>query len=242
MCKLKIGVIVQARMGSTRLPGKVMKKLSGKEVLWHVIERLKKSKYVNKIVIATTVQKEDEIISTFCKQHNIICFRGEELDVLKRYYDAAKVNELDIIVRVTSDCPLIDPTVIDQLIETLIKGDFEYVSNSFEKTFAKGLECSAFTFKALERCHKEAIKPEHREHVVLYMRENFTMFKTHGIINSQNDSDFRITLDEESDYKLLSIIYNQLYKEDSIISVKEALNFILKNNLKIINANVEQKS
>lgn len=239
---MKIGVIVQARMGSTRLPGKVMKKLSGKEVLWHVVERLKKSKYINEIIIATTDKQQDDTIAAFCAQHQVTCFRGEELDVLKRYYDAAKSNKLDIIVRVTSDCPLIDPAVVDRLIETLIEGDLEYVSNSFEKTYAKGLECSAFTFKALERCMKEAVKPEHREHVVLYMRENPTLFATAGVRNTSDDSDFRITLDEEDDYKLLSMIYDQLYIENEIIPIGQALEFITNNNLKSLNAHVEQKS
>lgn len=239
---MKIGVIVQARMGSTRFPGKVMKKLCDKEVLWHVVERLKKSIHVNDVIIATTEKQQDEIIAEFCEKHSVKCFRGDELDVLKRYYDAANSNKLDIIVRVTSDCPLIDPTVVDRLIEMLIEEDLEYVSNSFEKTYAKGLECSAFTFKALERCMREAVKPEHREHVVLYMRENPTLFATAGICNLKDDSDFRITLDEEDDYKLLSIIYNHLYIENEIIPVEEVLEFINNNNLKIVNAHVEQKS
>lgn len=239
---MKIGVIVQARMGSTRLPGKVMYKLSGKEVLWHVVERLKESKYVNDVIIATTEKQQDEVIETFCAQHNVLCYRGDELDVLKRYYDAAKFNKLDIIVRVTSDCPLIDSSIVDKLIETLIEGNLEYVSNSFEKTYAKGLECSAFTLKALERCMKEAVKPEHREHVVLYMRENPTLFATTGIRNTKDESDFRITLDEEDDYKLLSIIYDQLYIENEIIPIEHALEFITNNNLKTLNAHVEQKS
>lgn len=239
---MKIGVIIQARMGSTRLPGKVLKKLADKEVLWHVVERLKQSKHLNEIIVATTTKQEDEEISAFCERHNITCFKGDEFDVLNRYYEAAKVNNLDIIVRVTSDCPLIDPIVVDQLIETLLEGNYDYVSNSFEKTFAKGLECSAFTFNALQRCVLEATNPSHREHVVLYMRENPTLFKTKGIRNEKDESDFRITLDEDDDYKLLSIVYNELYETNNIISIKQALAFIEQYNLKSINANVVQKS
>lgn len=239
---MKVGVIVQARMGSTRLKGKVLKELSGRPVLWHVVERLKHSKYLNEIIIATTENLEDNSIVDFCSEHKISCFRGEELDVLKRYYDAAQNYKLDIVVRVTSDCPLIDPQIVDSLIKTLVEGNFDYVSNSFEKTFAKGLECSAFTFEALKKCMENARKSEHREHVVLYMRENINLFKTFGIKNSKDESDYRITLDEIDDYRLLNLVYERLYKENSIINVKEALIYIEENNLKIMNAHVEQKS
>lgn len=239
---MNTGVIIQARMGSTRLPGKVMKKLAGKEVLWHVVDRLKRSKHLKQIIVATTTNVMDDEIVEFCKKNNILYYRGDEKDVLKRYYEAAKYYKLDVGVRVTSDCPLIHPIVVDTLIEELSNKHLDYVTNSFKSTFARGLECSAFTFEALEKCFLEATLEPHREHVVLYIRENLNLFRTKGIENHTNESNYRVTLDEEADYTLLNMIYNNLYEEGQIIPIDNALKYILQNDLFHINNQVKQKS
>lgn len=241
--KLKVGVIVQARMGSTRLPGKVLKKLGSKTVLENVVERLQYCKKVDTIIVATTDKNQDNLIEKICKDINIFCFRGSEWDVLNRYYKAAEMFDLDIIVRVTSDCPLIDPTIIDNLVNTLIKGkNLDYVTNSMPPTFARGLECSAVTFKALKKSDREAILPFHREHVMTYIRENKEVFNIVNISNEKNDTKYRITLDEELDYIVLRKIYDALYKEGEIIDINHALNYLEKKKLYKVNENVQQKS
>ena len=142
----KIGVIIQARMSSTRLPNKIMLNLVEKPVLWHVIERCKKAK-VDEVIIATSKNKENNVIEEFCKQYEVSYFRGSENDVLKRYYDTAKKFNLDIIIRITSDCPLISPEIIDNLINEFNYGKADYISNVSNRSYPRGLDVEIFSLK-----------------------------------------------------------------------------------------------
>ena len=211
---MKTVAIIQARMGSTRLSGKVMKNLLGKTVLAHVIERVKQSKHIDDIVIATTVSENDGVIEEEAIRCGVNCYRGSEDDVLSRYYLAAKENKADIIVRITSDCPLIDPMVTDKVIEYYKTHDYPYVSNGDPDpsliTYPRGLDTEVFSYEGLEEAYLNAKKPYQREHVTPYLYEDGK--RLYHLKNDKNYSKCRWTLDTEADWKLISKIYEYLYK------------------------------
>jgi len=143
--------LIQARMGSSRFPGKVLEDLSGRPMLWHVVHRVRGAGRVERVVVATTDRAVDDPIARFCAQENIACFRGDEQDVLDRFYQAARADHADVVVRITADCPLIDPEVIDKVVERFQRGDCDYVSNAIRYTYPDGLDTEVFSFAALER-------------------------------------------------------------------------------------------
>ncbi|NEO63206.1 MAG: NTP transferase domain-containing protein, partial [Moorea sp. SIO4G2] len=163
---MKLVIIVQARMTSTRLPGKVLKQVLGKPLLDYQIERLRRVKLADEIVIATTINQTDEPIVELCNSISIPYFRGSEEDVLARYYGAAVEHQADVVVRVTSDCPLIDPQVIDQVIQFYLdhQGEYDYVSNSLQRTYPRGMDTEVFSFAALDEAFHEASAQPDREH------------------------------------------------------------------------------
>jgi spore coat polysaccharide biosynthesis protein SpsF (cytidylyltransferase family) len=236
----KIGVIIQARMGSTRLPKKIMLNLSGKPILWHVVESCKKAN-VEEVIIATSKNKENDVIEEFCKQYKISFFRGSENDVLKRYYDTAKKFNLDIIVRITSDCPLISPEIINKAIQGLKQENGDYVSNISKRTYPRGVDAEVFTFRALEKINKIVKKDFEREHVTSFIYNNPQMFKIGHLITTGllKRPDIRITIDTKEDFKLLKIIYENLY-QNKIIPISQVVRFLNKNpELIKINQNSE---
>ena len=162
--------IVQARMGSSRLPGKSLADICGRPMLWHVVHRVQRARLVNKTVVATTEKCSDDPIALLCQQEGFPCFRGSDEDVLDRFYRAAKTHEADAVVRVTADCPLIDPVVIDRLIAQFQEGNVDYVSNAMRYTYPDGLDTEVFSFRALEQAWSEAQKASEREHVTPYLR------------------------------------------------------------------------
>jgi glutamate-1-semialdehyde aminotransferase/spore coat polysaccharide biosynthesis protein SpsF (cytidylyltransferase family) len=165
-----IVAVIQARMGSTRLPGKSLADLCGQPMLWHVVRRTQAAKLLQKVVVATSGQPSDDQIAAFCEHAGIPCFRGSEDDVLDRFYRAAQAHSADTVVRVTADCPLIDPAVIDRVVARFQHGDCDYVSNTLRYTYPDGLDTEVFSFSALERAWREARKPAEREHVTPYLR------------------------------------------------------------------------
>jgi glutamate-1-semialdehyde aminotransferase/spore coat polysaccharide biosynthesis protein SpsF (cytidylyltransferase family) len=165
-----IVAIVQARMRSSRLPGKTIADVAGRPLLSHVVERVQSASRVDKVVVATTDQCADDPIAALCQIEGIQCFRGSEDDVLDRFYQAAQANGADIVVRITADCPLIDPAVIDKVIARFQVGDCDYVSNTLRYTYPDGLDTEVFSFAALERTWREGKKPSEREHVTPYLR------------------------------------------------------------------------
>ncbi|MFX3636811.1 MAG: cytidylyltransferase domain-containing protein [Candidatus Pristimantibacillus sp.] len=236
-----IYVIIQARMGSTRLPGKVMLHLSGKPVLWHMVERLKHSKLIDKIIIATSVEKENDSIRAFCQEHVIPCYSGSENDVLDRYYRAAKSNPVlpsDIIIRITADCPLIDPEVIDRTIAALQIDNADYASNVIIPTYPDGLDCEVMTFAVLEEMWTNAKLQSEREHVTLYIRNHKEQFKLVNVENDEDLSPLRWTLDEQRDFDLIKIIYDNLYTEDTLFLMNDVIN-LLKEYPDISSINVD---
>ncbi|NFN86288.1 acylneuraminate cytidylyltransferase [Clostridium sporogenes] len=210
---MKVVCIVQARMGSTRLSGKVLKKICGKTVLEHDIDRLRRIKNIDEIVIATTILEKDNAIVKVCKRSGVKYFRGSEEDVLSRYYYAAKYNDADVVVRITSDCPLIDPEVSENIIQYYLdnKNKYDYVSNTIERTYPRGLDTEVFSFNVLKRAFKEAIITRDREHVTPYIWDNPKLFKLAQYKNNKDYSSLRWTLDTEKDFQLINKIYSLLY-------------------------------
>lgn len=236
----KVVAIIQARMGSTRLPGKVMKDLCGKTVLAHDIERVRQSKYIDEIVIATTKFKEDDIILREALENGAKVYRGSEDDVLRRYYEAAKENKADVIVRITSDCPLIDPFIVDEVLNS----NYDLVTNAGvypeNRTYPRGLDVEVFSFDILKKSFQEAKEMYQREHVTPFIYENSKNIYYYK--NNIDYSKYRWTLDTEEDYKLIEIIYKNLYKGKHDFYVEDISKlFDDMPELFEINKNVQQK-
>ena len=245
---MKIGAIIQARTSSTRLPGKVLKYLpydSNITVLQQVIRRTKKSNLIDEIIIATTTDKEDEQIIKISKKEDVKWFKGSKENVLERYYLAAKENKIDIIVRITSDCPCIDWNIIDKTVAKHIKENSDYTSNTIERTFPHGLDVEIISFKALEKAYCEATRDFEKEHVCPYIHTtNKNKFKIAYIKATKELTapDIRITLDTEEDYALLCAVFDYLYYEKNFFEAKDIIKlFKEKPWLKLINKKVLQK-
>ena len=244
---MKIGAIIQARTTSTRLPGKVLKELpynSGITCLEQVIRKLKKSKRLNSIIIATTKEIEDDPIIDIAKEESVKHFRGSKENVLSRYYLTAKENNIDIIVRITSDCPCIDADITDLTIDDYINKMADYTSNSLIRTYPHGLDVEVFNFNSLEKAYKNATKDYEREHVTPYINRNPQKFKI-NIVKAPKElysPDIRITLDTEEDYALLCAVYDYLYLKDKYFNAYGIVNlFNEKPWLKLINKKIIQK-
>jgi len=205
-----IAAIIQARMDSTRLAGKVLMDIAGKPMLWHVVHRASQAKLVDKAVIATSTNKSDNLIVTFARINDIPCFRGSEDDVLDRFYQAAKAYKADVIVRITADCPLIDSDVADDVIRFYTTGDYEYVSNTNPPTFPDGLDVEIFSFQTLERTWHEAKRQSEREHVTPYIRKRPELFQIGNVTYGEDLSSMRWTVDEPRDLEFVRAVYNCL--------------------------------
>lgn len=239
---MSVTLIMQTRMGSTRLPGKVMLPLAGKPVVWHDLERIKKSRRVDTIVVATTSDPSDDILAQFCEKNDVNCFRGSTEDVLARYQGAIDQYGGEVVVRVTSDCPLIDPEIIDLVIDGL--GDYDYVTNVFDRNFPRGMDTEAFTCQALKRASQEATKKFDREHVTPYIREQADIFRTRNIDmpDAYHFPQFRLTIDSTQDYQLFQAIYNEFYRAGEIIDVPRVLQWLQANpDIAALNSTVQQK-
>ena len=237
---MKTDIIIQARIGSTRLPWKVMLSLAWKPALWHDIERCKKCENVEDIIIATTTNSEDNIIERLCIKNNVKYYRWSSNNVLKRYYETAKKYKSDNIVRVTSDCPLIEPEIIDELIKNFDYKNFDYKSNCLDRVFPRWLDCEIFTFASLENANNLALENFEKEHVTPYIMKNW---KTDNfLVNKKFYSDARLTLDTLKDYELINYLYDNFYENWKIIGVEDIIKYLNKNEkVKNINVSVKQK-
>jgi spore coat polysaccharide biosynthesis protein SpsF len=245
---MKIGAIVQARTASTRLTGKILMELpygGGVTVLQQVIRRLKKSKRLGDIVIATTTDEIDGKIAGLAEKEDVKWFRGSIDDVLERYYLAAKENDLDIVVRVTSDCPCIDPEIVDWVLEKHLAVKADFTSTALNRTFPRGLDVEILSFDALKKSHFEAVESFEREHVCPYIyKSKPQMFKICDIQAPERfcGPDIRITLDTREDYALQCVIFDYLYPKDEFFGAEDILKlFRDKPWLRDINENVSQK-
>ena len=243
---MKTAAIIQARTSSSRLPGKVLKSLpydSDISVLEQVIRRIKKTKFINEIIIATTQDVEDNQIVEIAEKEDVKCFRGSLNNVLERYYKAAKENNIDIIVRITSDCPCIDFKIIDSLISEHLKNKNDYTSNTLKRTFFHGADAEVFNFKTLETAFINAENDFEKEHVTPYIYKSHPeKFKIQLLESKTDMSDIRLTLDTQEDYALLCAVFDYLYENNNFFHSKEILNlFKIKPWLKLINKKIIQK-
>ena len=234
---MKVVVIIQARMGSTRLPGKVLMDITGKPMLWHVINRIKSCKSIDQIVVATTTKEEDKAVIELTKECGVETFAGSEDDVLDRYYQAAKKFGADVIVRITSDCPVIDPQIVDEVIKEYAEEGYDVCGLSGE--FPDGLDVSVFSFKTLEDTWRNAKLPSEREHVGPYMGKHPEKFKQGKYVKFDNLSHHRWSVDEERDLRFIREIYSRLYKPEAIFLTADILNLLEgEPDLLMINANI----
>jgi len=246
--KMKIGAVIQARTSSTRLPRKILKDLpygSGITVLQQVINRLKKSRKLDDIIVATTIDKADEEIVRLSKKEKVKWFQGSMNDVLERYYLAAKENNLDIVVRITSDCPCIDFEVVDFLIREHLRIRADYTANALVRTYPHGLDVEVLNFVSLEKAHKEAKDDFIREHVCPYIyRVKPEAFKIHSVKApcGLTAPEIRVTLDTEEDYALLCAVFDYLYLEKKYFNICDIVKiFKEKPWLRLINKKIIQK-
>lgn len=223
-----ISAIIQARMSSTRLPGKVLLPLAGKPVLAHVLTRIYSCRTIDKIIVATSDDPSDDPIANYCLNEGIEVFRGSLSDVLDRYYQCARRFNSDTIVRLTADCPAIDPIVVDAVVTGFLAGNYDYYCLTGD--FPDGLDCEVLSFSALKNAWLNAALPSEREHVCPYIYKNvLKQFKTGGLELFRDLKQMRWTLDERLDYELLENIFHGLYKDNKIFTTHQILN-LLKNN------------
>ena len=227
-----IDIIVQARIGSSRLPGKVMKYLEDKIVLDHVIERLKKSKYVRNIIICTSTKIQDDLIYKHCQQNNIKCFRGSELNVLERYYVTATFYKSEYIVRVTSDCPLVDPKYIDLMIEKYFELNQQYLGPKYygNHKFPDGFNGEIFNYNVLKEAYENASESE-KEHVTTYIIKKYNMIEFDYPIEylkytNINFAHLHLSLDTPEDYELLKNIFHNVYLKKNHFHIEDILDFL----------------
>ncbi len=241
---MKTVIIVQARMNSTRLPGKVLMRIMNKTLLEYQIERLKRVSLADQIVIATTINKSDIPIVELCRQLAIPCFRGSENDVLARYHDAALEHDADIVVRITSDCPLIDPIVVDNVIGYFGDnyGAYDYVSNVQTRTYPRGMDCEVFTSSVLNIINHEAFEPSDREHVTTYIYHHPGRFRIGSITYHKDRSHHRWTVDTYEDFILVKNIIENIYPVKPEFTIEDCLQSVEEHpEWQKINDCVEQK-
>ena len=239
---VKIICIIQARMGSTRLPGKVMKKIKRKSILYYVIERVKKSKMIDKIIIATTTNKNDDLIVKEAKKLKVDIFRGSEEDVLSRYFFASKEFNADIVIRITSDCPLIDPEIIDKIIKKHIESKSDYTSNTIKRTYPRGFDTEVFNKDIIKDVYKNASEKYQREHVTIFILENKERYKITNVETKGKlyRPDIRVTLDTIEDFELISKIIENF--DDISFGLEEVIDFLNENpQLLELNKNINHK-
>jgi spore coat polysaccharide biosynthesis protein SpsF len=239
---MRVVGIIQARMGSSRLPGKVLTDICGKPMLEHVVKRASQIDLVNKWIVATTIRPVDDPIFEMADSLGVDIFRGDENDVLSRYYEAAVKYEAEAIVRITADCPVIDPEVSSKTVEHFLKEKPDYTSNTLHRTYPRGLDTEIFTFEALKTAYSQADKPAEREHVTQFIINRPERFKLSGVSLDQDLSNHRWTVDTEADMKLVSEIFLRLWKPESTFKMKDILDLLDREpDLSKINSHIQQK-
>jgi spore coat polysaccharide biosynthesis protein SpsF len=199
--------IIQARMGSTRLPGKVLKDLEGDTVLARVLARAKRATAINEVIVATSDAAGDDVIVAECKRLQTKVFRGDEKDVLDRYYRAAQLFKAEVVVRITADCPLIDPELVGETVKKFLEARPDYASNALERTYPRGLDTEVFSMKALDRAWSKATEAYQRSHVTPFLYQNPAMFNVLALKGEKDYSGLRWTLDTSEDLEFLRAVY-----------------------------------
>ena len=259
--KQKIVAIIQGRMSSSRLPGKILTDISGQPMLSRVMIRASRATSLDQIIFATTIDASDDPVAEYCDFAGLDYTRGSLFDVLDRYYQTASQTKADVVVRITADCPVIDSELIDNVVNTLLEGEYDFVCNRlpppYQRTYPIGLDVEVCTFKALKKAWKEAKEPQHREHVMPYLYEEVKLspinrqlsegvsprgFKV-ALLNHITDfGDYRWTVDTPEDLEFMREVYKHFNNRDDF-SWKEVLDLVHDNpELAKINANVQHKN
>ena len=234
----KVVVMIQARTDSSRFPKKVLSIIEGKPMLWHVINRIKKMK-CDEIVVVTTKRRKDDEIATISKKSKVKCYRGKTNNVLDRFYQASLKFKAEIIIRITADCPLIDPIQSKKVLNVFSKGDFDYVSND-SKTIPNGLDTECFSFLALKEAWKKSKLKSEKEHVTPYIWKNPKKFKIFTVHNKDRKKreHMRWSVDYKNDLEFVEEVYSKLYHKKEVFSMNDILNLLKKEpNLIKINFN-----
>jgi spore coat polysaccharide biosynthesis protein SpsF len=239
---MKVVAIIQARMGSTRLPGKILMPISGKPLLWHIVQRLASVSKIDKVIIATSDSSFDDPVIAMAADNGISIYRGSEMDVLERFHDAAELYKADHVIRVTGDCPLVDPQIIEKLIGLYFGSDYDLcgvacgagmVYQTEVKRFPDGLDAEIFSMKTLSEAHQNAKSKLHREHVTPYIWKNEEQYSVGALHPEKEDySQHRWTVDNEEDFKLIRWIYEVLYSRDKLFTFNDILKLLSTNPLK----------
>jgi spore coat polysaccharide biosynthesis protein SpsF len=236
--KPNIVAIVQARMGSTRLPGKILKSIQGMPMLWHIVSRLKSVDEIDEVVIATSDLPSDDQVYEMAKNYGIACFRGSETDVLNRFYSAAKMMDAQYVIRITGDCPLVDPLTISKLIQLYFNDQFDFCGVACGAGVAKekninrfpdGLDAEIFSFKILSEVNNKANTILQREHVTPFIWQNNKSYKQGSLYSDVDYSDLRLTVDNKEDFDFVNWIYDMLYPNNSHFDLQDILE-LLENN------------
>lgn len=237
-----IGAIIQARMGSTRLPGKVLEDISGETMLARVVMRTKQAGLLHQTIVATTTDQKDNAIVDECQRLNIAIYRGKEHDVLDRYYRTALEYKLDTIVRITSDCPLIEPTIIDRVIGAFLSKRPDYASNVVKRTYPLGLDVEVMTMTVLARAWQEAEEQYERVHVTPFIYQNPNRFRLLHVKGAVDYSDYRWTVDTPEDLIFIRTVYER-FGEAKEVGWKDVLRLLeYEPDLIAINQHIKQKS
>lgn len=213
-------------MSSTRLPGKVLAPLAGQPMLARMIERVQRAQCLDQIVVATSREDEDNEVAVLCEEMEIECYRGSLKNVLERYSDAARSVGADLIVRLTADCPLTDPSVINDLVLFFEEGSYDYASNTLEPTWPHGLDAEIFSSKSLEIAGREAVDPDELEHVTPHFYNNPDRFRLGSLKREPDLSQYRWTVDYPEDLQMVACVYEELYLRNPEFTTDEIIYFL----------------
>jgi spore coat polysaccharide biosynthesis protein SpsF len=238
--------IVQGRMGSRRLPGKVLKLIAGRPMLAHVVQRAAMATSIDEVIVATSDDPSDDPIEAFCDRQGYLCYRGSQYDVLDRFYQAASLSDADVVVRITADCPLIDPGVIDKTVDAFFEQGADFAANRlpppYKRTYPIGLDVEVCSFSALERAWQAATEPHEREHVLPYLYEQSGRFKVIVVDADQDYGHLRWTVDTESDLQLVRRLFEYLGDREDFTWLDVLDIWQAHPELQQINADVQHKT
>ncbi len=224
---MKIVTVIQARMSSTRLPGKIMLPILGKPLLLRMIERVRQAKQTGQLIIATSINKDDDEVEEFCTTNNLACYRGHLTDLLDRHYQVAKKHLADAVVKIPSDCPLVDPQIIDKVIQHYVKSEeLDFVSNLHPASYPDGNDVEIMSFDSLECAWKDATKNYEREHTTPFIWENGDVFKIGNVVwetGLDYSTSYRWTIDFPEDYEFIRKVYEELYPHKPNFSINDIL-------------------
>jgi spore coat polysaccharide biosynthesis protein SpsF len=238
-----ITAIIQARVNSSRLPNKIFADINGKPLIWHVVNRLKFSKKINNIVLATSLNKLDDSLEKWSQENNIGLFRGSENNVLERFYFASKKQPTEVVVRITADDPFKDPQIIDEVIGLLEKNNLDFAYNNNPPSFPEGLDTEVFTIQALEKAYLNSKDEFEQEHVTQYFYRNSGLFKQMNLQYHENISSLRWTIDREEDLTMTRLVYKNLFKDAEIFNMSDILELLKRDpSIAKINAEVERST